>query len=98
MTSMRDRNTVAGAQAAEIMPLHDAGKTLADGGAGDVDQLTGGEMRGLDLGAHLEQCLGRNAEFDQLRHGLYLGLGVMTALRLRHVLDLGLAGAELERG
>src|ERR1035438_8348649 len=49
--TVRDRDAVGGAQAAEIPALHAAGKTLADRGAGDVDELADHEMIGLDFGA-----------------------------------------------
>src|ERR1700704_4452615 len=37
--TMRDRDAVGGAKAAEVPALDTAGKTLADRGAGDVDEL-----------------------------------------------------------
>src|SRR3954462_3944555 len=44
--AMRDRYAVGGAQAAEIPPLHAAGKTLTDGRAGDIDELADHEVIG----------------------------------------------------
>src|SRR5262249_32270870 len=45
--TVRHRSAVGGAQAAEIPALHTAGKTLADRGAGDVDELANHEVIGL---------------------------------------------------
>src|SRR6185312_5566797 len=42
--AMRNRNTVRGAQAAEIPPLHAAGIALTDRDAADINELTGHEM------------------------------------------------------
>src|SRR6185437_7280135 len=98
VAAMRDRDAVRSAQAAEIVPLHDAGKAAALARAGDIDELPGDEMRRRDLGAHLDERVGRHAELDELALRLDLRLGEMAALRLGHVLDLGLADAELERG
>jgi len=53
--TMRDRDAVGGAQAAEIPALHAAGKALADRRAGDVDELADDEMIGLDFGADRDQ-------------------------------------------
>jgi hypothetical protein len=55
-------------------------------------------MLGRELGADLEQPLLRHAELDELALGLELRLGEMTAHRLRDVLDLGRARAELDGG
>ena len=94
--TVRDRDAVAGAQAAEAPALHRAGKALALGHALDVDQLAGDEMVGGDLGADVEQRVLVDAELDDLRLGLHLGLAEMAALRLGKVLRLGRAGAELD--
>ena len=64
----------------------------------DVDQLAGDEMVGGELGADVEQRVLGDAELDQLRLGLDLGLAEMAALRLGQVLGLGRAGAELDGG
>src|SRR5438477_6844158 len=53
--TMRHRDAVGGAQAAEIPALHAAGKALADRRAGDVDELADDEMIGLDFGADRDQ-------------------------------------------
>ncbi len=94
---MRHRNPVGGPQPAEIMPLHAPGKALADADADHIDPLPGDEMRGADLGADLDQRILGDAKLGEPRLGLDLGLGEMAALRLRHVLDLGGADAELQR-
>ena len=64
-------------------------------GAGDVDELPGDEMVGGDLGADVDQVLRAHPELDHLALGLHRGGGEVAALRLRRVLDLGKAGAEL---
>src|SRR6185437_7502317 len=66
VAAMRDRDAVRSAQAAEIVPPHDAGKAAALARAGDVDELPGDEMRRRDLGAHLDERVGRHAELDEL--------------------------------
>src|SRR5207237_9847578 len=60
--TMRNRHTVGGAQTAEIPALHAAGKTLADRGAGDVDELANHEMVRLNLSANRDpRVLGHTA-------------------------------------
>src|ERR1700709_911361 len=49
--TMRQHDAGGGAQAAEIPALDTARKTLADRGAGDIDELADHEMIGLDFGA-----------------------------------------------
>src|SRR5205085_9731296 len=61
--TMRYRDTVGGAQAAEIPALDAAGKTLADRSAGDVDELADHEMVRLDFGADRDQRVFGDAEF-----------------------------------
>ncbi len=82
----------------EIVPLHAAGETLADAGAGHVDILAGQEMGRGDLRPDIHQRILGDAEFGQLCLRLDLGLGEMAALRLGHVLDLGIADPELQGG
>src|ERR1700730_15371909 len=53
--AMRYRDTVGGAKPAEIPALDAAGKTLADRGAGDIDELADHEMIGLNFGADRDQ-------------------------------------------
>src|SRR6185312_386953 len=79
MAAMRDRHAVGGAQAAEIVPAHDAREAAALGRADDVDKLPGQEMSGRELGADLDQPVLRHAELDQLALGLDLRLGEMAA-------------------
>ena len=73
---------MTGAQAAEIMPLHRAGKTLADTDADDVDPLSWDEMRGGDFCADLDQRILRDAELGEPRLWFDLSLGKMATLRL----------------
>src|SRR5229473_3514414 len=98
VAAVRDRDAVARAQAAEIVPPHDAGEAAALGRAGDVDELPGEEMRRRQLDADLEQRVLGHAELDELALRLDLRLGVVAAHGLGHVLDLGLADAELDGG
>src|SRR5215471_1513224 len=95
--AVRDRHAVGGAQTSEIPALHAAGKTLADRGAGDIDELADHEMVGLDLSADRDQAFLRDAEFRDLALRLDLGRGELAALGLRHVDGLAGAGAELQR-
>ena len=94
---MRDRNTVGGAQTAEIPALHAAGKALTDRGAGDVDELAGHEMIGLDFSANRDQRVFRHAKFRDLALRLDLGDGELAALRLRQINALARARTELQR-
>src|SRR5258708_15602114 len=95
--TMRDRDTVGGAQAAEIPALHAARKALADRGAGDIDKLADHEMVGLNLGADRDQRVFRDAEFRHLAFGLDLGDRELAALCLGQIDGLAGAGAELQR-
>src|SRR6185312_8997074 len=88
---------MGGPQTAEIPPLHAAGKTLADRGAGDVDELTDDKMVGLDLGADRDQRILAHAKFGKLALRLDLGERELAALGLRHVDGLAGARAELQR-
>src|ERR1700682_2775170 len=94
--TMRYRDTVGGAKAAEIPALDAAGKTLADRGAGDVDELADHEMVGLDFGANRDHRVFRHAEFGDLALGLNLGDRELAALRLRQIDGLAGARAELQ--
>src|SRR5688572_22296357 len=93
---MADGDAVRSPQAAEIPPFHGTGETLADGDAGDIDELARNEMLGRDLGSHRYQILRRYPKLNQLALGLDLGLGEMTALGLRHILDLDRTCAKLD--
>src|ERR1700761_4520551 len=95
--TMRDRNTVGGAQAAEIPALHAAGETFTNRGAGDVDELPDHEMVGLNLGAHRDQRVFRHAEFGDLALRLDLRHRELAAFRLRQIHGLAGARAELQR-
>src|SRR5438270_52211 len=95
--AMRYRDTVGGAKPAEIPALHAAGKTLADRGAGDVDELADHEMIGLNLGANRDQRVFRHAEFGDLALGFDLGDRELAALRLRQIDGLAGARTELQR-
>src|SRR6201991_1781927 len=95
--TMRDRDTVGGAQAAEIPALHAAGKTLTDRGAGDVDELTDHEMVRLNLGANRDQRVFRHTELGDLPLGFDLGHRKLAALRLRQIDGLAGTRTELQR-
>src|SRR3954469_8063207 len=95
--TVRDRDAVGGAQAAEIPALHAAGKTLADRGAGNVDELADHEMIGLNFGADRDQRVFRHAKFGDLALRLDLGDRELAALRLRQIDGLAGAGTELQR-
>src|ERR1700742_1259104 len=95
--AMRHRNTVGGAQGAEIPALHAAGKTLADRGAGDVDELADDKVVGLDLGTDRDQRVLRHAELGDLALRLDLGDRELAAFRLRQVNRLARARTELQR-
>src|SRR4030088_1591775 len=94
--AVRARDAVGGAQAAEIPALHAAGKTLADGGAGDVDELADHEMIGLNFGADRDQRVFRDAEFGDLALRLDLGDRELAALRLREIDGLARTRTELQ--
>ena len=89
---------MGGAAAAEMVPLDDALEALADRRAGDVDLLAGDEMVGSDLGADVEKVLGRNPELGDLGLRLDRSRREMAAQRLRRVLHLGEADAQLNGG
>ena len=61
--AMGYRNAVAGAQTAEIVPLHGAGESLADGNPCHIHVLARHEMFGRQLLADLEQGVRRDPEF-----------------------------------
>ena len=94
--TVRDRHAVGGAQTAEIPALHAAGKTLADRGAGDVDELADDEVVGLDFRADRDQRVFRHAELGDLALGLDLGDRELGAFGLRHVDGLARARTELK--
>src|SRR6201996_3580229 len=94
--TVRDRDAVGGAQAAEIPALHAAGETLTDRGAGDVDELPDHEMVGLDLGAHRDQRVFRHAEFGDLALRLDFRHRELAAFRLRQIHGLAGARAKLQ--
>ena len=62
-----------------------------------IDELTDDEMVGGDLGADRNQPVVADAKFSKLHLWLDLGDGETSALRLRHILHLGPADAELQR-
>src|SRR5260370_38821682 len=95
--TVRHRDTVGGAKAAEIPALHAAGKTLTDGSAGDIDELADHEMVGLDFGANRDQRVLRDAEFGDLALGLDLGDRELPAFRLRQIDGLAGTRADLPR-
>ena len=89
---------MGGAQAAEVPPLHRPGEPLAERHAGHVDELADQEMIGGDFRPDRNQLVLGDAELGELHLRLDVGDGEARALRLRHVLDLGAADAELQRG
>src|SRR6185437_743688 len=95
--TMRNRDAVGGAQAAEIPALHAAGKTLTDRSTSDVDELPDHEMIGLDLGAHGDQRVFRHAELGDLPLWLDFRDRELAAFRLRQIHGLAGARAELQR-
>ena len=78
--TVRDRDTVRGRAAAEIVALHDAGVALADGRARHVDDLAGLEQIDLELaaGARSVPSSPDEAELDQRLARSDLDLGVMA--------------------
>src|SRR5262249_55336803 len=98
VAAMRNGDAVARAQAAEIVAAGGARESAALGGADDIDELSRHEMFGRELGAHLDEPVLGDAELGELALRLELRLGEVAAHRLRHVLHLGLADAELKRG
>jgi len=75
--------------------LHSTGETLTDRGSGDIDQLAGLKMICGQCCTDVDQVLGGNPELDELCFRFDIGSGKVTAKSLRRVLDLGLAGTEL---
>src|SRR5262249_57172366 len=98
VASVADRHAVRGAQAAEIVALDDAGKTLADGRARHIDILAFYEVIGGDLGAHLDQILGAPPKLRDLPLGLDIGHGELPARRAGPPLHLGPAGRNPDPG
>src|SRR6185312_12973439 len=82
MRTVRHGHAVRGAQAAEVVALHAAGKALADRGTGDIDALADDEVVGLHRRANLDEALGIDAELDDLALRLNLGLGEIAAVGL----------------
>src|ERR1700761_6223157 len=95
--AVRYRDTVGGAQTAEIPALHAAGEALTDRGAGDVDELTDHEMVSLDFGADRDQRVLGDAELGDLALGLDLGDRELAAFSLRQINRLARARTELQR-
>ena len=92
--TMRQRDTVGGMVAGEVVPLHGAGKALADGGAGHVDDFADLETVDLELGAFLQVrtlTLGE-AEFHQAAARAHRRLRQVAGGRLGE--QLGALGAE----
>src|SRR5262249_47689269 len=82
---MRDRDTMRGRQATEVMALHRAGEALADGGARYVDRLAGLEHVHFDLGAgrQISALVRGQAKFDKRLTRGNVGLRVVTGNSLR---------------
>src|SRR5690606_21256937 len=96
--TVAERNAVRRAQTAEAPALHRAGKPRALRVAGDVDLLPGDEVLGTDRRADRHQAfLVLNAELGDLHLQRHFRLRESFALRLVHVLLLGLARTDLKR-
>src|SRR5262245_1207370 len=93
--AVRDRDAVGGAQAGEVPALHRAGEALADGGAGDIDELADNKMVGGDFSADRDQLVLCNAELGELTLGRDLGRREIAAVGFVHVVALARAGAKL---
>ena len=78
---MAERDTVRGAQTAEVPALHGALETFALVGARHVDELAGDKVVGGDLGAHLDEVLGADPELHELALRLHLGDGKVLPAR-----------------
>jgi hypothetical protein len=74
VAAVADRHAVRGLEAGEVPALHGAGEAVADGDAGDVDELSGHVVRGGDLLADLDHRVGRHAELGELLLRLDLAL------------------------
>src|ERR1700730_11333351 len=94
--TMRDRDPVGGAQAAEIPALHAARVALADRGAGDIDKLANHEMVRLNLSTDRDQRVFRHPEFRHLALGLDLGHRKLAALCLGQIDGLAAARSDLQ--
>src|SRR5579859_146981 len=88
VATVRDRDAVARAQAAEVVPLHDALVAAADADAGHVHELARDEMLDRELHTHLEERVLVDAKLRELALGLDLGFRKVAALGLGHVLGL----------
>src|SRR5690606_12387934 len=98
MRAVRNRVTMRRAPTTDIVALHDALKTLTDRGSRHVDLQTDDERHSADLGTDTKQVLRRNSELGQLGLRLNGSGGKMAAHRLRRVLHLRQANAELNGG
>ena len=85
--AMRDGDTVRGRHTAEVVALHDAGKTLTGRGTGDVDDLADLEQVDLEFtaGGEILAFVVGEAEFDNGLARGDLDLGVVTGQRLAQV-------------
>ena len=72
--------------------------TPARDDADHIHMLTGNEMIGRDLRAHIDEAGFGHPELGQTCLGLHVRLAEMAAQRLRHVLGLRLAGTKLNSG
>ena len=95
--AVAERDAVRGAQTAEVPALHGALEALALVGARHVDELAGDEVVGRDLGAHLDDVIGADAELDELALRLDLGHGEVLPGGLGEARRLARARTELQR-
>src|SRR5262249_17781192 len=93
--AVRDRHAVGGTQAGEVPALHRTGEALADGGAGDIDELPDNKMVGGDFSADRNQLVLCNTELGKLALGLDLGRREIAAVGFSHVVALARARAKL---
>jgi hypothetical protein len=93
--TVRNRDAVCGAQAAEVPALHGAGEALADADASDINLLARDEVLGRDHRADRQQVIFRDAEFANDRLRLHLGARELTTISRGLVLRLGGASGEL---
>ncbi|KAK0338509.1 hypothetical protein LTR94_038370, partial [Friedmanniomyces endolithicus] len=74
MRTVRDRDAVGGAKAAEVPALHSARETLTDGFTLDVHLLADQEVLSRQLSPHVQQTVRINAELGDIGLGFNLGL------------------------
>src|ERR1700712_5760433 len=94
---MADRHAMAGLESGEVPALHAAGEPLALARGSHVNLLSHHEMRGREGRANIKHGVLGHTELDQPLLRFNLHPGKMSAVRLRDILYLGGAAAELDR-